>query len=280
MEQLAKLQARVESLEELRELMRAMRALAASHVQAAQAALDGIRGYADIIEDAIAEGVALLPDKLVHAAAVDPTPDLLILISSEHGFVGGFNELLLARAAEWLRPDRRLAVVGHRGINLAAEHELTPVWVEPMATQVGAVLSVARRIASRLAGVQRASILYAGYRRGGYYEAEVRRILPLDPALLARTDVRSPPLHHLPAEVLLLRLADEYLVAELTRAIMESFASENGARLRVMESADRNIDTRLQRLGGQARTLRQGTITAELLDLITATEALAGAEHG
>jgi len=69
-------------------------------------------------------------------------------------------------------------------------------------------------------------------------------------------------------------------VAELTRAIMESFASENGARLRVMESADRNIDTRLQRLGGQAHTLRQGAITAELLDLITGAEALAGAEHG
>jgi F-type H+-transporting ATPase subunit gamma len=198
------------------------------------------------------------------------------VITSEHGFVGGFNETLMDRAAAPAADGGPLAMIGHRGLALAEERNLRVVWSEPMATQVAAVLGVARRVARRLAGARRARVVYAAYRRGGYYEVEERRILPLDPLLLQRSNGRAPPLHHLPAEVLLARLADEYLVAELTRAIMESFASENGARLRVMESADRNIDNRLRRLNGEVLRLRQSAITAELLDLITGAEAIVG----
>ncbi|MDH3919169.1 MAG: ATPase, partial [Rhodospirillales bacterium] len=62
MEQLPRLQARISSLHELRDLFRALRALAASHVQEAQSALAGIRRYVEVVEDAIAEGAALLPE--------------------------------------------------------------------------------------------------------------------------------------------------------------------------------------------------------------------------
>ena len=276
MEQLAKLQGRIETLDELRELMRAMRALAASHVQSAQAALEGIREYAEVIEDAIAGAVTLLQHAAAPGRDAAADPDLVLVITAEHGFVGAFNEALVDRAATLSRTGDPLASVGHRGAALAEERNLDLAWSEPMATQVSAVLGVARRIARRMAGVRQARIVYAAYRRGGYYEVEERRILPLDPALLQRSSRRAPPLHHLPADVLLLRLADEYLVAELTRAIMESFASENGARLRVMDSADRSIDGRLQRLNAQSLRLRQTAITAELLDLITGAEAIVG----
>jgi F-type H+-transporting ATPase subunit gamma len=56
---------------------------------------------------------------------------------------------------------------------------------------------------------------------------------------------------------------------------MESFASENGARLQVMEAADRTIDARLQKLDLRMHTLRQAAITEELLDVITGAEAIA-----
>jgi len=276
MEQLARLKARIESLEELRNLMRAMRALAASRVQEAQAALDGIRQYVGVMEDAIGAGVTLLPGAAATAAPRWPGDDVLILICSEHGFVAGFNEQLIARAADSLQPHRQLAIVGQCGVDLAAERGLQPIWSDAMATQVGGVLALARRVADRLAGVGRAELLFGGYRRGGNYEVETHRVLPLDPSLLRRAAAHAPPLHHLPAQRLLARLADEYLLAEVTRAIMESLASENGARLHVMEAADRNIDNRLQRLGGQAHTLRQQTITAELLDLMTGAEAILG----
>jgi F-type H+-transporting ATPase subunit gamma len=275
MEKLARLKARIESLVELQDLMRAMRAFAASQVKEAQRALDGIRQYATIIEDAIVDGAALLPAGMnVPPAAA--APDTLILICSEHGFVGGLNEQLVTRVVDRLRPGQQLAVVGRRGLELADEHGLDVAWDEPMATHIGGVVKLARRVSARLAGVAGAELVCATYQYGGHYEIEARRIVPLDPSLLQRVGTRAPPLHHLPAEALLVRLADEYLLAELARALMEAFASENGARLRVMEAGDRNVGQRLEQLGSKALTLRQQAITAELLELMTGVEALAG----
>jgi F-type H+-transporting ATPase subunit gamma len=74
-------------------------------------------------------------------------------------------------------------------------------------------------------------------------------------------------------------LADEYLFAEVTHAIMESLISENAARLRVMESADHNIGDKLEDMVRNEHTLRQEAITSELLDVVTGAEAILGQRY-
>jgi F-type H+-transporting ATPase subunit gamma len=280
MEQLSRLKARVSNLRELQSLIRALRALAASHVQEAQSAVTGILSYVGAVEDAIAEGVGLLPeidDLFVGGGAGNRSNSgVLIVVCAEHGFVGAFNERLLDRAEAELQalPGRKLAVVGRRGAMLAGERGLPIEWSFPMATYVGGVLAVTRRIADTMRAVAKARIVYGAYRPGGNFEIEVTDILPLDPAILVRSSQRSAPLHHLPPATLLQRLASEYLFAEITRAVMQSLASENGARLRVMEAADHNIGDKLENLTRTERALRQEAITAELLDVTTGAEAV------
>ena len=275
MDQLPRLQARISSLRELRDLIRALRALAASHVQEAQTALPGIRGYVEVVEGAIAEGVALLPETDALATSSERSDaSVLIVVCSEHGFVGAFNERLLDRAEAERKEGQGLVVIGRRGATLAAERGLDVEGSFPMATHVAGVLGVTRRVAERLAAVSTANAVFGSYRRGGNYETEARSILPLDPALLAGSERRSPPLHHLAPDALLQRLASEYLFAEITRAVMESLASENGARLRVMETADHNIGDKLGGLRRSENALRQEAITSELLDVVTGSEAV------
>ena len=275
MEQLPRVHARIASLQELRDLIRALRALAASHVQEAQGALSGIRRHVEVIEDAIAEGVALLPRDADATMPVEPSgAAVLIVVCSEHGFVGGFNEQLLDRAVAEHDAGQQLVVIGQRGALLAAERGLPVDRSFAMPTHVGGVLGVTRRIADYLVSALTADVVFGSYRRGGNFEVEVRRILPLDPALLVASQRRSPPLHHLAPEVLLQRLASEYLFVEVTRAVMESLASENGARLRVMEAADGNIGDKLEELQRREHSLRQEAITSELLDLVTGSEAI------
>jgi F-type H+-transporting ATPase subunit gamma len=275
MEQLPRLQARIASLHELRDLIRALRALAASHVQEAQAALAGIRRYTEVVEDAIAAGASLLPDIDRHGpAARQPAADILIVVCSEHGFAGAFNERLLDRAEAERTPGQSLAIIGRRGAAIAEERGLDAAWSFPKATRIGGVMRATRQVAAHLTSVTAASIVFGSYRRGGDYEVEARRVLPLDPALLVRSSQRSPPLHHLAPEVLIERLAREYLLAEITRAVTESLASENGARLRVMEMADHNIGDKLEDLGRTEHALRQEAITSELLDVVTGSEAV------
>lgn len=275
MEQLPRLQAQISSLQELRDLIRAMRGLAASRVQEAQAALAGIRRYVDVVEDAIAEGAALLPQAGgLTAPPGPPRPGALIVVCSEHGFVGSFNERLLDRAAAERKSGQEVVIIGRRGAVLALERGFDVECNFPMATHVNGVLGVTRRVAARLAEVSAADIVFGNYRRGGDFEIDLRRVLPLDPALLVGSEQRSPPLHHLAPETLLQRLAGEYLFGEITHAVMESLASENGARLRVMESADHNIGDKLDKFQQKQRVLRQEVITSELLDVVTGSEAI------
>ncbi|MCJ9428830.1 F0F1 ATP synthase subunit gamma [Kordiimonas marina] len=275
MEQLPRLQKRIESLKELQDLIHALRALAASHVQQAQGALEGIRQYVSVVEDAILEGAALLPETGRgdgnHATG---NQDLLLVVCSEHGFVGGFNEKLLNHALAERLPDEKLVIVGQRGAGLAEERSLESVKQFPMATHVGGVLAVARRVADYMATAVRARVVYGRYEKGGRYDVALRSILPLDPVLLKGKAGPKPPLHHLDPETLITRLANEYLLAEITGAIMESLASENGARLGVMESADHNISDKLDGFERQEHSLRQESITSEMLDVVTGSEAI------
>lgn len=278
MEQLPRLAARIASLHELRDLMRALRALAAARVQEAQAALTGIRRHVSVVEDSIAAGLELFSS--ADRVGLPPGPDgpgVVIAICSEHGFVGAYNERVLDRAAQQMAGGGQLVIVGHRGATLAAERGLAVARRFPMPTHTGGVLALTRRTADFLATAPEATIIYGAYRHAGLYEVAVRRVLPLDPSVFRAGAAPARPLHHLPPAALLQRLAGEYLFAELTATVMESLASENGARLAVMEAADRNIAEKLEALIRRAHGLRQNAITEELLDVATGAQAILGA---
>lgn len=275
MEQLPRLQARIASLGEFRDLIRALRALAASHMQEASAALAAIRRYVEVVEGAIAAAADLLPD--IDGQASVPRPadaGVLIVVCSEHGFAGAFNERLLDRAEAELQSGYQLGIIGRRGAVAAEERKLATSWSVPMATHVGGVPAVTRRVVSQMADVSVADLIFARHGSSGGFEVEKNAVLPLDPALLVGSERRSSPLHQLAPDVLLRRLEGEYLFAEITRAVMESLASENAARLRVMQAADRNIDDKQQVLRRQENALRQASITSELLDVVTGAQAV------
>jgi F-type H+-transporting ATPase subunit gamma len=275
LEELIRLKSRIESLGELRTLFSAMRAMSAARVQEAQGALDGIRRYAAVVQGAISEAAGLQPAGVTGPTeAVLPPSGALVLICAEHGFAGAFNRMLLQRAKSEIQPHERLGIVGRRGAALAGEHGLSPAWTLAMATHVGGVIEVARRVATQLTRAASVRLVFARYQAGGRFEIGVRPVIPIDPKLLSASARRAPPLHHLPPELLLQRLVEEHLFADLVLAMMESLASENGARLQVMKAADRNIEDKLSDLTRRARQVRQEAITAELLDVVTGAEAI------
>ncbi|MEZ5931054.1 MAG: FoF1 ATP synthase subunit gamma [Alphaproteobacteria bacterium] len=275
MEQLPRLKARIASLKELRNLVRAMRALAASHAQEAQSALGGIRRYVEVVEKAIAEGASLLDDaERLFARSTQAVGSLSIVVAGEHGFAGAFSRRLLDHAVAERKPGQELVVIGRRGAMLAEEMGLDVRQSFAMATHVGGVLGITRHIAAYLREVSTADVVFGSYQKGGSFEPRSKRLLPLDPALLEGREAANPPLHHLEPAALLQQLAEEYFFAELTRAIMESLASENGARLQAMSAADHNIGDKLDKLQRTELALRQESITSELLDVVTGSEAI------
>lgn len=285
MERYTQIRQRIGSVHELLEVTAAMRSLAAVRVQQAQQALTGIRQYTAVISDAMGEALPLLSPGVEVLGAVaegfDRRRRALLMFASEHGFVGGFNESLVEKAERELADKGgELFVVGGRGALVAEEKGLPVNWAIAMATHPDQVIEVSQRVAMELyrrfaAGeIGRIDLVFPRYQAGGRSTVDSLTLLPLD---LTRFRGRIPtmtPLLNLSPETLVEELVEEYFFAELSHAAMESFISENGARLQVMDSAHETVEGKLDELSKLANRVRQEEVTTELLDIVTGAEAL------
>lgn len=285
MQRLADLQARIRSLGELREVVGAMRSLSAVRVQQAHDTLLGIREYTATVESALAQAAPRLPVHAKSARGEDSTAgaatSTVVAFGSEHGFVGAFNEHVLDHAIAHLEEGDRLLLVGSRAALLATERGRHADWTCPMASHVGGVDEVALRVAEEIGrGASRelgkVVIVYTRSSGGAMWRLVAETLLPFDiePYLPRRREARPPPLSNLAPTPLFGALVEELVFAQLTHAAMESFASENAARLRAMESAHDNIERKLADLTRLEREGRQEEITTELLDVVTGAEAM------
>jgi len=278
-------------MQELRDVVGAMRALAGMRLQEAEQALPGIRRYAAAMAAAV-QSAWQLPAAGAAADGRSGTAAAgrraLILCTSEHGFVGGFNERLLDAATAGLQPGDELYVLGSRGAVLGLERGCALAWTHPMATRLAGVPEAVNRLSEKLLAaigggriVQIDALFTAAHPAA---QIQRRRLLPLE-TKPPTSSAGVPPLHNLPAQTLLEGLAAEYLFARLTEATVESLAGENAARFAAMDSARDNVCRQLTSLRESAHQLRQTEITEELLDLVTGQEALrrrsvAGGEDG
>ena len=282
MEPLVRIERRIASLHDLLSVVTAMRSLAGMRVREARQTLLGVQHYLAAVQRALAAAVPLLPPE----GAAPPRsegPTAVFVFGSEHGFVGALNDRLVEMALRHARghEDSRLFVVGSRGARIVLERRVEPAWTQAMATRTGSIIDVARRLADQLylsvdAGkFSRVVLVYAASEAGSGWEARSSLLLPFDPSpYRPRQGAGLPPLHYLPPERLIEKLIEELVFAELLRAALESFASENAARLATMQSAHQAIEEKLRDLQRDANVQRQEEITTELLDIVTGAEAL------
>lgn len=280
MDDIARLNARINSLKELRDLFAAIEAMAATRMQDAQSALASTRRYAAVIETAISDAVML-------GTGAPPTQrwdastgtSAIVVISSEQGFTGAFNRLVLERARAEREHDEAVIIVGRRGAAVATENGLTADVILPMATHINGVLGMARALARHVEMFDEVRAVYGRYRGGNQFDVSVRQVLPPDENLFKARDKATQPLHQLPPALLVRQLIGELLLAELMLVLTESFASENAARLQIMQGADHNVGEKLEHLTQASHQVRQEQITAELLEVVAGAAAVVRKER-
>jgi len=273
--------AQIGSLHELREIVAAIRAMAAVQMQQSQRSLDAVRDYIEIIQRALAEAAALMPEDRDGSARPAPARPGLVVFCAEHGFCGAFDEALIAAASQERRRQANLYLifVGARGAQRSLERGLRPDLTLPMATHSGGVTAAARRAAAAVYrlflanSVDRVDVLYMRTTAERRTMLQKLGIMPLETPPAQRR-AAAPPLINLQPRRLLEELASEYMFAMLEAAAMESFASENAARFRTMEAAYDNIENKSAGLARLLRRMRQEAVTAEILELIGGFEAM------
>lgn len=279
-ERLSDVLVRIQSVQQLSSVIAAMRGIAAARSREARGQLDGIRAYADTIAVAIGDALAHLPSGPPAAAAALPEDrPAIVALCAEQGFAGTFNERVLdavQRRIGQTAGGARLMIVGDRGLMAAAERGLAVSWSASMVAHVGQASALANRVVEELYRalgadeVRSVSIIHALPGSTATLEVVDRVMVPFDFARFPMEPRAQPPLVTLAPDILLARLAEEYIFAELCEAVVQSFAAENEARMRAMIAAKTNVETTLGDLVGRSRRLRQEEITSEILELSSA----------
>lgn len=267
-ERLAAVQRRIESLRQLEAVVTAMRSIALSRSRQCRTHLVGIRVFARTVAEAIEEALPLLGDGWTPPNRANGRA-ALIVFCAEQGFAGAFSERVLDEAQPVLH-DTELLLIGSRGIMVAEQRQLSPVWTAAMPPHVEGLPLLAHAIAGALyelvarSEISHVEALFAAWSAPGRLTVGRQRLLPFDYGRFPGRRSAFPPLTTLPAGLLLSRLSEEYVFAEICEVAAISFSAENEARAAGMIGAKRNIE----RIGGGLnlleRQVRQEDITAEI----------------
>ena len=275
---------RVSSVRNIQQITKAMKMVSAARLRRAQEAAFAARPYAEKLE-AVLQNLATQGQALSHPLLTtreEQNLDLL-LVTSDRGLCGGFNSNLVRAAEAFIRehPNQKvsLTIVGRRGydyfkrrsVQLGEHHinlfgRLTPA----LANAIGTRLSQ-RFVNGETDGVY---VLYARFRSALVQVPTLNQVLPITPKEQAADAPSREYLYEPQPQELLESLLTRYVDMLIYRAMLESVASEHGARMTAMENATNNAVDMIDRLTLDMNRARQASITRELLEIVSTSESL------
>jgi F-type H+-transporting ATPase subunit gamma len=281
---------RIASVKSTQKITSAMKMVAAAKLRRSHDAIVAARPYAKTMSDITAE--------LATCAGADDHPLLqrrperriaLVVMTSDRGLCGGFNTNLCRtaqrHAEEKSRADKidecRYEVVGRRGRDYFRRRKLNMTRELPGAAGDTA-LARAKELAAAvteefLTGtVDAVYLVYNQFRSVLSQRPVVEPLLPVAPAQGGGDGGGSEFLYEPGKGQILDYVLPMYVETQLHRALLESVASEFGARMTAMENATKNAKEMIDRLTLQYNRARQASITKELMEIVGGAEALKG----
>ncbi|WP_108484330.1 F0F1 ATP synthase subunit gamma [Oceaniglobus ichthyenteri] len=283
---LERLTRRTDTMQSIRGIVRTMKTMAAINAAPYEQAARAIDEWRDTVLDGL-QAFLHINGPLVQDEPADDRA-VLVVLGSDHGLCGNYNEVIAAEAARHRAPGctLRILCVGAQmedalhGVGMVPEVTLLPP------ANVDGLNRLAGDLVTRLEGLRGhgpVTLIYTHRIDHGRHAPISQRLLPLDRDMMvdlaARPWVsRSLPRFTLSASDMLAALVRNLLFATVHRAAAEALVTENAARLARMQQAEQSVDERLEDLKSETRSVRQSEITTELLDVIVGFEALKARE--
>ena len=291
------LKSRIGSVKNIQKITRAMEMVAAARLRRAEQRIEHLRPYAGAIRRmtrqaaAAAENIPSLPILQEHEQERRVG---LVFVTGDRGLAGAFNSQImragLRAAAEHEGEGRAVAYYasGKRGVSslnfrgLPLDGSYTGFTDRPGYANAR---EIAEDVMSAYVDGQldRVEILYNGYISPLTQEVRRETLLPLQQATILEgqdDDDESETGHHALVEYepepeqILQRLIPDYVEISVFRALLESTASEHGARMTAMRSASDNAGDLIENLTLQMNRARQAEITQEIMEVVAGAEAL------
>jgi F-type H+-transporting ATPase subunit gamma len=292
---------RIASVQNIRKITRAMEMVAAARLRRAEQRIEHLRPYAGAIRrmtrqaaEAAGGEIGSLPILKQHEREERIA---LLLVTADRGLAGAFNSQIIRAgiraAAEYEEQGKTVvfSATGRRGVSSLTfrgrdlEGTFTGFTDRP-------AYANAREVAESLMAlyiddkVDRVEIFYNGYVSPLVQEVRRETLLPLQEATILEGNERDTEGaegesgHHALVEyepdpaVILERLVPDYVEISIFRALLESTASEHGARMTAMRNASENAGEVIDDLTLEMNRARQAEITQEIMEVVGGAEAL------
>ena len=290
--QLKEVRNRIKSVQSTQQITKAMKMVSAAKLRRAQDAIIQMRPYAQKLQELLSNIVSGSEGDVGMTLATERTIEkvLLIVITSDRGLAGAFNTNVIKLtkatvAGKYSEQHRKGNVtiwsIGKKGY----EHFLKNNY-NTDATHKDIFLHL------NFENVQRASqaamkafaekqfdvveIVYSSFKNAATQIFKVERFLPIPKVQKKEGDKKADFLFDPSREELVSELMPKILNTQLYKAVLDSNASEHGARMTAMDKASENANEMLRSLKISYNRARQAAITTELTEIVSGAAALQG----
>jgi len=290
---------RIKAVKNMRQITKSYKLVSASKLRRAQERVTASRPYARKMQEVLRNLVAAAPDftsPLMEERTGNRT--LLVLMTADKGLCGAFNANLIRAVQQYLtdHPNERveLVVIGRKGRdffrrrNIPIRKEYVNVTSKTFGYEVA--VEIAQDILNIYEGVateeetlavrpDRVCLVYAEFRSAISQIVRIEQLLPVGrqagnevgPAVMT-----APPdyIYEQPPAEILGRLLPRFIETCIFQALLESVASEHGARMAAMDAASRNAGEVIANLTLAMNRIRQAAITNEIIEVVSGAAAL------
>ncbi len=278
---------KITSVKKTQQITKAMKMVAAAKLRRAQDRVIAARPYSRKMLAVIAN-LAGRVERAQHAllAKREPKKVKLVVLTSDRGLCGAYNTNILRKAVEAVRQfqaegkEVKVNVIGRKGRDFFRKRQaytLGKVWSDLGMIDYEKAADVGKNIVERFSAgeTDEVYLLYNEFKSVIQQKVTLEKLLPVEPPAEADPFMAAVDYLYEPsAESILGSILPKHIEVQVFRAMLESQASEMGARMTAMDSATRNAKEMIERLTLKFNKQRQAAITKEISEIVGGAEAL------
>jgi len=286
---------RIKSVKNTQQITKAMKMVSAAKLRRAQDRVVTARPFANKMAEVLGE-LAQRTDEDFHHPLLDYRGDqryLLVLITADKGLCGAFNTNLTKAAQAFMREnaDKQIEImaIGRKGRDFFRNRRATISSEYIGLTGKGRVefseaLEVARALIKQYTedtGIDKVYIIYNEFKSVLSQRVVLEQLLPVARAKQDEPEAKSQQpvslidyIYEQPPAEMFGELLPRLVETQIFRALLESIASEQGARMTAMDSASKNASELIESLTLNMNRIRQAAITNEIIEVVSGAAAL------
>ncbi len=290
MSNLKEVRTRIESVKSTQQITSAMKLVAASKLRKAQRAILQLRPYAQKLQEFL-QGMSTdldQTDEAVYAKEREVKKVLIVLVTSNRGLCGAFNANVVKLANNHIhttykdayeREDLSLYCIGKKGAEYFSKHQY-PVIKENLVLfddlNYENALPIAEELMQNFAEKKydRIDIIYNQFKNAAVQVLLTEQFLPILPPEDDGSGLQVDYIFEPNKEQIIEELIPKSLKIQFFKVVLDSFASEHGARMTAMHMATDNASELLKELKLSYNKARQASITNDILEIVSGAEAL------